>query len=685
MKTSLRKDEINYLNKVIQKIMEQIKVVSKNIKEDRDNIIKDKKYIWENLYEMDPTEVASFKSLVNTNIDTTELSIKKKEQLEKLVLSPYFGRIDFENKENGEKHKIYIGVHSFADEKKYKIYIYDWRSPISSMYYDYEVGKAKYEAPSGTIDGEIRLKRQYKIVDGKMKYMLESSVTIDDEILKEELSQNTDQKMKNIVSTIQQEQNSIIRDENTETLIIQGVAGSGKTSIALHRAAYLLYKHKDSIKSNNILIISPNKVFSDYISEVLPELGEEPILEMSFEDISSNELKGIAKHQTFYEHISEIVNGNYEKIKERLEYKSSKEFLNKLNEFIKHIDETYFIPKSIRLGESIITKEYILARYASYIKNSMVKRIELIAEDIVDKVETEQRITLKQNNKIRIEKALYSMLINKNILSIYRDFYNWSGKNNMYLGKHNNQVLYEDVFPLIYIKDHMYGIKRFDFIKHLIIDEMQDYTPVQYAVISKMFKCHKTILGDIGQLINPYNKESSHNDIKEIFNKAITIELLKSYRSTIEITNFAQKIIKNDKIIAIERHGKQPKIIDFINNKTQIEYINEQIKKFDNSKYHSMGIICKTQEQADEIYKSIADKKETCLLSEESSCLPKGVIICTSYMAKGLEFDKVIIPHVDDITYNNEIDRRMLYVACTRALHELELTYVNNKTKFLED
>ena len=299
--------EKEYLRQIINIINNSINNTDKSVKEHVDTLQEYKEYLWSNK-DIDPHEIRSMRESILRHFATGESVIDKRKRLGKILDIPYFGRIDFtERKEGSETRVLYIGIHTFYDPGKKANLIHDWRAPISSMFYDHELGAASYFSPTGKVEGDISLKRQYRIRKGQMEYMIESSLTVHDDVLQKELSSNTDDKMKNIVTTIQREQNRIIRNEDTQTLIIQGVAGSGKTSIALHRIAYLLYAQKGEITSKDILIISPNKVFADYISNVLPELGEETVPETSMEQILSGVLNNKYKYQNFFEQVTELL------------------------------------------------------------------------------------------------------------------------------------------------------------------------------------------------------------------------------------------------------------------------------------------------------------------------------------------------------------------------------------------
>lgn len=677
-------EERIYLSEILNKLRDSLKKVNLNIHHNAGEILEAKEYIWENIYDIDPQEIASLNYSVNQSVEKAENVVSKRNRISKLIKSPYFGRIDFIPEKGRNRMPVYIGIHSFSEEGKYKILIHDWRTPLSSIFYDFDIGNASFEAPAGLIKGELCLKRQYRIRNSSMQFMIESSSFISDDVLQKELSSTSSDKMKNIVATIQKEQNAIIRNEISNTLIIQGVAGSGKTSIALHRVAYLLYRFKSNIKSQNVLIISPNKVFADYISDVLPELGEEKILEVSFEEIAKNEIKKTFEFQTFYEQVAELLETPDKNTITRIKYKASFEFVDELNKYIRYIDEKYFLPDKVEFKGIEVPSSYTLSLYRSYNRLPIKQRLDEVANTVLIKIKTEYRMKIFAVEETEIKKKVIGMFKTLNIFNLYQDFYQWLGKPQLFINESKKKIEYSDVFPFVYLKLKIEGTKNFEFVKHLVIDEMQDYTPIQYAVISCLFNCKKTILGDSFQSVNPYTSVTN-NEIKKVFPLSDSIELLKSYRSTIEITNFAQKIIKNNKLSPVERHGKNPIIKHCKTEEEQIKEIVDSINIFRKSEYKSLGILCKSQMDANVLFAKLENYiSNLCLITPESIAFANGAVVTTSIMAKGLEFDCVIVPSVTIENYKTEIDKNMLYVACTRAMHELEIIYVNQISRFLK-
>ena len=726
MFNSTQEQEKSYLLGVIGQIQEDCEKIEKLLSEDSSGIREQQKYMHEKVYDMDPTEVRANRQMLESMVNAAYNLLAKQKRFQKMLNSPYFGRISFafDDKKSADGIKrgsivaedgsfqIYIGVYSYI--RDIKNIIYDWRSPIASMFYDFETGKAHYTAPKGQITGEINLKRQYKISSGELNFMFESDLTIDDEILQEQLSKNTSDKMKHIVATIQKEQNAIIRDEKSDVMIIQGVAGSGKTSIALHRVAYLLYRLKNKIYSENMMIISPNKVFSDYISNVLPELGEEQILQMTFNDIAEHELEPYCEFQTLYEQISELLENYDADLIERVKFKSSGEFLERLNEYINYIEEYNFQPETFyyvqdEAGGYILEKPfeiselYLRERYKAYKRFPAMKRLEMIFEDIVDKMIDFYNVKATKIRTITLKKRILGMFRNNSILDLYAGFYKYIKRLDMYMpskikfnidnkgkAKLIEKVLiaYDDVAPILYLKSAVFGADTFLYVKHLLVDEMQDYTPVHYAFFNKLFVCKKTILGDINQLVNPFNRSASQENLAKIYSalpktNVSVMTLLKSYRSTTEIVDFARRIIPNDAIEVIERHGDAPEIIKCANESEQTEKIAELIKEF-TAKFKSIGIICKTSPQAQNLHAALKNTGAE-LLTIKSEKFENDLVITNAYLAKGLEFDCVILPDCGARNYSNDIDRQMLYIGVTRALHKISVLYTGGLTEFLSE
>lgn len=671
------KQEKEYLKQIISFLKKVIGNTDASVKDHVDTLAEYKDYIWSNK-DIDPHEIRSMRESILNHFALGESVINKRKQLTKILAIPYFGRIDFlEKKENSKVVPTYIGIHTFYDPESRATLIHDWRAPVSSMFYDHELGEAGYRSPSGEIKGEISLKRQYRIRGGKMEFMIESALTIHDDILQKELSSNADDKMKNIVATIQREQNRIIRNEDIRTLIIQGVAGSGKTSIALHRIAYLLYTFRDSISSKDILIVSPNKVFSDYISNVLPELGEETVPETSMEQILSGVLEHKYKYQTYFGLVNELLEKPSSSLIDRIAYKASFGFISELDKFILHIENTYFKAADVKLTKYItIPAPFIEEQYLRFNRYPIRRRFDAMADYMLDMLKIQYAFTVTTADRNLLKKEIRLMFAGNNDIQVYKDFFKWTNNPGMFKMRKGHTLEYSDLAPLAYLHLALEGNGNQPCrVKHLLIDEMQDYSPIQYKVIQKLFPCRKTVLGDAGQSVNPYGSSTAETIQKSLTASEI-MKLCKSYRSTFEITDFAQKIHPNAELEPVARHGEKPQILQFGSAVEELSGIMGLISTYRKSGYKSLGIICKTEQQAREMadmLKSYAN--EISFLSSQSSAFVQGIVITSAHMAKGLEFDEVIIPQTDERNYRSEIDKSMLYVAVTRAMHRLTLTF----------
>nr|WP_313402327.1 3'-5' exonuclease [Clostridioides difficile] len=669
-------DEIAHLIEINNKLDNAFKKAENLVDKLDKDYMDAKMYMVKNRGEIDPHEMFQNEQGLKQIDNYGAFMVKVRDKINKIKDSPYFARIDFRLKDMYDESKYYIG--RFAFDYEDELIILDWRSPIASMFYDYEIGKAGYDAPIGWGDGEITRKRQFKIKNGKLEYALESSINIQDDILQKELSHTSDEKMKSIISTIQKEQNQIIRNDKADTLIIQGVAGSGKTSIALHRIAFLLYRFKDKISANNVIILSPNKVFGDYISNVLPELGEEPLCELSFENIAEVQLDRVIN----FESEKDPLEINDAKWSERVRFKSTLDFVKLIDDYIKQMPNKIFIPKDYTFGSFTAKSDWIQSRFEAYNRYPVKKRLEKVAEDIHYKFESDNIMEEDLPKVKSILKSLNGMLTIKNTLTLYKDFFKQMNISNMFVMAEKKTLEWSDVYPFIYIHAAYEGIQEDKIIRHIVIDEMQDYTPIQYAVINLLFKCKKTILGDFGQLVNP-NHTHTLDDIKQLYNEGELVMLNKSYRSTFEIINFAKKIQDISSLEPIERHGEEPALLKCNNEQDEINKIKIEIEEFKKSDNATLGIILKTDNDAKAVYDALREEYSVHLISSESSSFTKGVSITSIKMSKGLEFDEVIVPLVNNKTYYSDYDRSLLYIACTRAMHKLKLTYVGTLTQLI--
>lgn len=668
------KKERKYLADMLRKVDIRLIEINDAIQLKSDEVTAMNKHMDEHKRDMDHLEKNNMREAIYNFSLQGEHSIENRKRLHRLKDTAYFGRIDFQDHNSKDSKNIYVGVHNFQDTKGGKNLVYDWRAPISSLFYDFELGNGFYETLSGTVHGNISLKRQFRIRKGKMEYMLDTDMTIHDDVLQKELGRASDAKMKNIVATIQKEQNAIIRNEEARHLIIQGVAGSGKTSIALHRIAFLLYRFKETISSEDILIISPNKVFASYISNVLPELGEESVAETSMEEIASNILEYQVNFQTFFEQVAELLEKNDEKLIERIQFKSSAEILKKIDEYLNYLENEGFQVTDIVVKGKPVPAWFIRESFEKFTRMPLLKRFNEVVREIVDTIFKHYRIEVQYKDRTDLHNTIRKMFPSYNPRILYKGFYDWLGKPELLKTKKGNAYEWSDVFAFIYLKYRLEGLKPNSKVKHLVIDEMQDYSVVQYRVLSLLYPCKKTILGDVNQSVNPFSS-SNLPIIEKVFGGATTMTMLKSYRSTYEITQFTKRISQNVEVEAIERHGEEPQIILCKTAEKETERINSLITEFKKGEFNSLGIVCKTQKQADTLYDILNEKHRISLLNAVSVAFGSGIVITTAHLAKGLEFDQVIVPFCTEKNYHTEPDKQMLYVACTRAMHKLSLTY----------
>src|SRR5688572_19742411 len=450
MINATEREEREYLEEIKEKLLIAIKRVDDTVREFSTELRKNKEYIYEHQSGMDEADMVAAGQSINRMAFTGESAVARKRKLLKLGESPYFGRIDFVT--DDDKAAIYIGIYSFSDLAIRANLIYDWRAPISSMFYDFELGEAFYKTPSGEVRGEILLKRQYRIRQGRMEFMIENAVSIHDDILQKELSKSSDDKMKNIVATIQRDQNAVIRNETSRVMIIQGVAGSGKTSIALHRIAFLLYRFQDTNATKDILIISPNKVFADYISNVLPELGEENIPEISMEELAAEMLENKYRFQTFFQQVSDLLENDDESYIDRIRFKSSFEFLSKLNQYLIYIENNYFTFTELRVAGTVVPFPFIEERFKAYHRIPLLKRFSEIVRDIQYYLRDQGKRKLNGREKTQIWEAVPKMFKVNNFFELYKDFYAWMKKPEMFTVRAQGELEYSDVFPIIYFK-----------------------------------------------------------------------------------------------------------------------------------------------------------------------------------------------------------------------------------------
>ncbi len=664
MESKERKQEELYLDETCKYLNQQIAKMESAIFEDAEKIKEFRRYAWENKGGMDKQELNAVRS---DSEQEALLLLKERDYFKKLLKiksSPYFASIVVED-ESQQKKKIYIGMTYLKDENLDN-YIYDWRAPICSVFYDYESGPCQYEAPMGIIKSNLEQKRQYKIEEQKLLRIIDSTINIDDEVLQEVLASESSDKMKNIVTTIQQEQNSVIRNTKDKHLIVQGIAGSGKTSVALHRIAFLLYKIKN-LSSDKVLIFSPNQIFTEYISNVLPELGEENTLQTTFHDYLSKMIKEYKTVESYIDFLNRYYLGQ-DTNNNLLQYKQSNAIIKDMEDFVRHLEtQTFFTKGFVENKVYEYTKEELNDlfhhRYSSV---PFFERIDAMAIKF-----SENNYKGSKKKKATYHKLLLEALgMKKDYKEILQKFYRspffHENMSEVEIKKLSNTkiIAYDDALLLVYLKGIMEGFYYEKYIEQVVIDEAQDYSYLQYVILSKIFKKTSfTILGDINQNINPFYHYTSLEELMNIF-PGKYIELTKTYRSSEEIIEYANKILDLHHVCAIRKGVKKP-VIFRNTNKT----LKEDIKNL-KANYKSLAIITKNTNSAQKLYEQLKMDFSLSYIDIKTEDFIKDFVIIPAYLAKGLEFDAVIV-YQNQENYFTKEEKNLYYVAVTRAQHEL--------------
>ncbi|NSY30673.1 HelD family protein [Blautia sp. MSK.21.1] len=695
-----------YLTHVTETLRHRITQLNDSIEAGQKEIEGMHEYYWENYTEMDQYGYENFdnQQALLHEINASNEKIELRRRFRKMMDSPFFGRVDFCYEGDYEPEIFYIGIANLAEENGGLPLIYDWRAPVSGLFYDFDKGPASYQAPLGEIHGDIAAKWQYKIRGGKMIYEFESDVKIDDEILKAELGSNGDVQLKNIIRTIQKEQNAIIRNTSDRIMVIQGAAGSGKTSIALHRIAYLLYHDRKNLKSSSVLVLSPNGVFSDYISHILPELGEENIREMSFDLFAYKRLKNtVSDCEDRYDLIERQIAGSCDE--KLLKEKQSRDFLDRMEGYLVELEDSLMNFRDVE-HRGVVKKEQEIIElfYFKFMDIPLLSRMDAVAEYFIDEVETLKGFDLPEEERDAVKSRFYRMYETRDLYVLYNRFLRQEGFPALPQVQYEKRKLrYEDVYPVLYLKYRLETQQEDSGVRHLIVDEMQDYSMIQYLIIQRLFKCKMTILGDREQTMDG-DQQDVLTFLPKIFGKDIRrIVMNKSYRNTIEIASYANKLAGITEVELFERHGKPVEEKEFTGLTEALERVVKELRlekqtveeadedmpenaasetdgteNGEELSYETAAVITRTADEAREAYYILQKKLEAegfdtkerlSLLHRDSTNFKKGLTVTTFYMAKGLEFDQVfsVFPGTD----RSPIVQRARYIAATRALHEL--------------
>ncbi len=735
-------EEIKYLDEIINLLKYKLEYETSQLENQKADLIESRREMWENATHSSAdfdklTDFNQYLSALQAQTFTYAGLAKSISRHEKMINSPYFARIDFTEDGYDDTEKIYIGLFNLMDDETHEIKVYDWRAPISGIYYKNEVGPVDYKAPAGIIKGIVSLKRQFKIAKGKMEYFFDSNINILDEMLMVALSKNMTPKMKTIVETIQKQQDLIIRDLYNDLLVVQGVAGSGKSSVALHRIAYLMYQGLNlKLISNNIIVISPNPLFSKYISNVLPELGEENINEYTFENIFLKLFENQLSMKTKSENFENIITAETEQQRNFLrsydEFKGSfvfKKVLDKFIDYYEHklipFEDVYYNGKIIETRQ--LTKAFLLsgkldmptAKKLNIIENRILEKVH---DDRIDRRNKIEKAVNKLNNHEFEIKSFSRVLAAKETLALTKRLRNFTEfesfeiykklfsdinifkkvskgldlpENIDKIIKYTNDALsdpfnipYADGIALMYLKIKMEGCDLFSDIKQVVVDESQDYYPIHYYILKYLFKYAKfTIVGDVNQSIEKSSDLTLYDDIISIFSfeKSNKVFLNKSYRSSYEIGKFSAKLLSNENSTEFfKRNEEEPAVVKLKNSSNLQDEIVRTIEKYKSQGFSSIAVICKNRKEATDLYFKLSDKIKIKLIDYlDYESVLEGTLILPVYLAKGLEFDAVIVYEANNNNYNTKYDKKLLYIACTRALHRLSLFYTGKITKFL--
>lgn len=753
---SMKDEEELYLTRVLRLMDRQIAALEATAEERQAEIVEMKRHFWDEVT-VDNDEM--FETYVSIMQQAKDLASHERVQkhaakwlnkLRKHIQAPYFGRVDFIEAGDTETLPVYIGLMSVTDEESGEHFVYDWRTPIAGLFYDYAPGPVQYRTPAGVIEGEMTLKRQFLIRNGRLEAVFDTGIQIGDDMLKEMLKRSADTKMKSIVSTIQREQNAIIRDDLYDVLIVQGAAGSGKTSAAMQRIAYLLYKYRSSMRSEQIILFSPNDLFNDYVSNILPELGEENMTQTTFQSYIEHRLVTERSIEDIYDQTERLMRGmdRWTASREaRVEvaaarWKASAGYQQVLDRYIDSLQREGV--RFIRFGtpkRTIISAEQLAEQfYVQFADWSLPARMDKLRDWLLEQLRTwavkeQKRIYRKlqqQPNYLGTEEELRDMSrkqVNKWLKRFRKQakelrFVEWEemycdcmrslehwAKQAAAITNVNDTVdvetiraiglrsveqfeagiiPFEDASPLLYLIESVEGFDTFNHIRHVVIDEAQDYSPFQYALLTRLFpRSRFTILGDWNQAIYESNRMGSAAALQNVFTekKAGVITLRKSYRSTRNIMELASSILPNgEQVEPFSREGEEPTIIRCEDEEEQMKQAGEQLAAWAaENNLASIAIITKDEATAERVHNQLQHSfPQLKRVSKHTKQFVTGQWVVPSYLAKGLEFDGVIVFDAQEQAYGHEADRKLFYTVCTRAMHRLALLAVGQVTPFLD-
>lgn len=607
--------------------------------------------------------------------------------------SPYFGKITFTEEDEGAE-EFYIGRFGLTPEDSYDPVIVDWRAPVASLFYKGTLGETTYDCPNGAVNANLLGRRQLIVKKGELKGLFDSAIDVKDDILQMVLTSNSSEKLKDIVMTIQGEQDEIIRAPKDKVVVVNGVAGSGKTTIALHRVSYLLYNFRKQF-GDKVLILGPNDIFMDYIGQVLPTLGESGVTQMTFQNFAISEIGLEEPVKGFSEYIEEAMSGNEEALKE-YKYKSSKKFTELLDKTLEKMNEEYFKIQPVTfLGEDIVSIDEIKELFTKYygymplfrrsekIKRILTSKIKDKRDELVRELEAKikeeisklspDELEIEKNNllfkrRIRIREIVRGVMNSRDELE---SWINHEDTVSLYKRITNTEALgYMDLAGILYLMVMLEGKKCKKEYKHVVIDEAQDYNTTQFKLIKELTGCKSyTIVGDSNQRLITTLEEPAMLNLEEVFGNAVKeFSLLKSYRSTQQIMEYASQFLNEDKVIPLVREGEPVIEEETISKEDLVETIVSIIEDYQEDGLESIAVITKNKENMPEISGLLKERIKIMSFDRDDLIYNGGNVLIPAYYAKGLEFDGVII-----LEEGEETPSLVKYIMCTRALHRLSI------------
>ncbi|MEO1773160.1 HelD family protein [Candidatus Enterococcus ferrettii] len=648
--------EEQYLKRVIKRVNEKADSLGETIDSNEDQYKELKRHTVDYKAELDKYEVYNYQQTMSfiDRRSTLETGILQKLNYQKS--SPYFAKVGFQYQQEQEVEPFYIGRYGFADDRGEQL-IYDWRAPIASLYYEFNLGQGSYESFGKIFQGNILEKKQFEIQDGEIQLLVDTEDTVNDEFLLQELSQSSSHEMKTIIQTIQKEQNEVIRNTKTKNLIIQGVAGSGKTAIALHRMAFLLYQKRASLTAEDILIISPNLIFSSYISNILPELGENDLQQLDITTLGKSFMEETVSVSSRQTELTEIIERPNSQRSKSYRYRDSSEFFEKLTAYLQQLTQQVVAEDLVLTQEKILSKENL----GRFFENPRQQPLVVLIEQVSRRIAEEERLEDSKPVAAKLKKRIGF----SNSLSAYLNFLSTLPQG-CQGDSDKNLLASSDLYPYLYFKLRFEGIKSKQQIKHLVIDEMQDYSMLHFRVLQALFPGEKTICGDINQALTK-DQQPFLEELSDLLpaNQLVTFD--KSYRSSYEIVEFAKQFVNNPEMTAVKRHGNPVEIIPVVDFPDKLIKLKQKLVEFQQSRFTTCGIICQSLQEVKQLITELS--MPLTIINENTSKVEENIVLTTIQYAKGLEFDTVILPDIE-LGQLKQTDNR-LYTSCTRALHQL--------------